>query len=503
MNRTDRAILAFLLALVTGFPVWGKTPNPATARADADVDVDTDVEQVGDLESQWLSVLLAGRKVGHARFDRRVADDRVVTRQFMRFEMGRDGTAVSISTDETHEESPDGQPLAFSNTSRISGLEMHMRGERQADGRFAVQSGGAGQLRDSTLEWPDGALLTWGIERHMREHGVKPGTRATVLSYQSMMQTAVPIDYEIIGVNTIDMPQGPMELIEVRQTMNFPGSKTESRAWMDSDLIMQRMTMDVMGQVLELIACDQACAEAPNQPAEILISALVDVPRRLTAAELAQPLVVELRSELPVKDWPGIDGQRVQPLDGQRYRVHTGVRDGNADPVAAPSERDLQRTDWLNHDAAEVQALLVDVELDDEPARRMQQLQGLVNRHISNKNLRIGYASASDAARLREGDCTEHAVLLSALARATGVPSRVVTGLAYTGDFGGKPSLVPHAWTAAWTGERWQAFDAALPGNQLRLAMHADDGDPWRFYDGLNVLNQLQVVEIEPLEIVD
>jgi transglutaminase-like putative cysteine protease len=127
----------------------------------------------------------------------------------------------------------------------------------------------------------------------------------------------------------------------------------------------------------------------------------------------------------------------------------------------------------------------------------MAALQDRVYRHISNKNLRIGYASAGDAARLREGDCTEHALLLAALGRAAGVPTRVANGLAYTDDFGsGGPVFVPHAWVAAWTGERWQAFDAALPGDQLRLALHADNGDPWRFYSGLDAMGSLQVESI-------
>lgn len=490
MNQTRRHPLFLLLVLLA-------LPLAAVAR-EPGVLVDVDGHQ--DTHTQWLSVLMGGRKVGHARFDRLTTTDRVITRQVMSFEMGRDGVSVSMTTDETHEESPSGQPLAFSNVSRISGLEMRMNGTRQPDGRFAVQSGAAGQLRDSVMEWPEGALLAWGMERQMLAAGIAPGTKGTAISYQSLMQTAVPIDYEIIGPVTLDMPQGQVELIEVHQIMHLAGSRSESRAWMDTDLLMQRMTMDIMGQTLELLACDRACAEAPNQPAEILLNALVAVPHTLQPDELSKPLVVGLRSEMPISDWPGIDGQRLQSVGGNRYRLLTGMDEKSGDPVAAPSERDLQRTDWLNHDAPEVQALLVDLELDSDPAQRMRQLQNLVNRHIANKNLRIGYASASDAARLREGDCTEHAVLLAALGRAAKVPTRVVTGLAYTSDFGGKPSLVPHAWTAAWTGKHWQAFDAALPGDQLRLAMHADDGDPWRFYDGLNVLNQLEVTAVEVLD---
>ena len=64
----------------------------------------------------------------------------------------------------------------------------------------------------------------------------------------------------------------------------------------------------------------------------------------------------------------------------------------------------------------------------------------------------VGDGSASEAARTREGDCTECAVLLAALLRANGIPSRCVNGLVYSeDDFAGqKDVFVYHMWTQAW-----------------------------------------------------
>ena len=58
-------------------------------------------------------------------------------------------------------------------------------------------------------------------------------------------------------------------------------------------------------------------------------------------------------------------------------------------------------------------------------------LRELVRTHITEKNYQTTYASASETARTRTGDCSEHAVLLSALLRARGIPSRVCHGLVY------------------------------------------------------------------------
>lgn len=54
------------------------------------------------------------------------------------------------------------------------------------------------------------------------------------------------------------------------------------------------------------------------------------------------------------------------------------------------------------------------------------------------------------------GDCTEHAVLFTALARAAGLPTRLVAGTVY-----GVDAFLYHAWAEVWLG-RWLPVDPAL-----------------------------------------
>ena len=99
-----------------------------------------------------------------------------------------------------------------------------------------------------------------------------------------------------------------------------------------------------------------------------------------------------------------------------------------------------------------------------EAARRF------VTRYVQGINLSTGDATASEVARSRGGDCTECAVLLAAILRAQGIPSRCVTGLAYADtEFAGESDVfVYHMWTQAWiaapsgNGGRWLDLDAAM-----------------------------------------
>lgn len=60
-----------------------------------------------------------------------------------------------------------------------------------------------------------------------------------------------------------------------------------------------------------------------------------------------------------------------------------------------------------------------------------------VHQHVDQKGLDRGYAPALATLLSRAGDCTEHSVLYSALARALGIPTRLVDGVVVDGGRAG------------------------------------------------------------------
>ncbi len=64
--------------------------------------------------------------------------------------------------------------------------------------------------------------------------------------------------------------------------------------------------------------------------------------------------------------------------------------------------------------------------------------------------------SAIDVLQKREAECQGHAYLYAALARALGIPTRVVNGIVYSEDFGG---FLYHAWAESLVDGRWIAVD--------------------------------------------
>ncbi len=89
--------------------------------------------------------------------------------------------------------------------------------------------------------------------------------------------------------------------------------------------------------------------------------------------------------------------------------------------------------------------------------------------YVTTKSLNIGFATAGEVARTREGDCSEHGVLLAALGRINNLPSRVAVGLAYVPVFGNQDDIFGyHMWTQFYIGGRWVDFDAALRETDCR-----------------------------------
>ena len=71
--------------------------------------------------------------------------------------------------------------------------------------------------------------------------------------------------------------------------------------------------------------------------------------------------------------------------------------------------------------------------------------------------------TALDALRERRGECQSHTYLFAALARATGIPTKIVNGLVYSEDYGG---FLFHAWPEVFVGE-WRALDPTLGQDRL------------------------------------
>ena len=107
------------------------------------------------------------------------------------------------------------------------------------------------------------------------------------------------------------------------------------------------------------------------------------------------------------------------------------------------------------------------------------------------KNLEWKHVTSADAAQTlatREADCSEFSALYVAMARSLGLPARMVTGLAFSGNsFGG------HAWVEVWVG-KWVELDPTW-GTDFVDATHIRDSS-----NALVTSAALNLIDLEVLE---
>jgi hypothetical protein len=88
------------------------------------------------------------------------------------------------------------------------------------------------------------------------------------------------------------------------------------------------------------------------------------------------------------------------------------------------------------------------------PAGKIARILDWLRKNIERAPLDV--FSALDVLEKRKAECQGHAYLYAALARAAGIPTRIVSGLAYSEDFDG---FLYHSWAESWDGARWRPVD--------------------------------------------
>ena len=451
-------------------------------------------------QETWYSVHLDGRKIGHMRSLRaEEPDGRIRHEQSLSLTIERSGSRLGLATQERSWESAAGEPLAFEHQIDSAGSVTRTRGMLRG-GQLEVETEQQGRVQRQRLPWPEGALLAEGQRLRAERFGYAPGTHYDVLAFDPGALQALRMHTEVGPPQAVEVHGVRETLVPLAQTVDLGGVRTRSLAWVTPDgHDLRRLSLPAIGLQLEMLACDRACALAPVQPTDLLASTLVDAPQPLTPRLLAGPLRYRLR--LAHGEGASMDQAPGQALEKLAAPGEFALRvDPRGEAALPPRAEDLASNRWLQADDEKVAALAREAARGARgPEAQVAQLERFVRGYITTKSLRVGYASAREVVEGREGDCTEHAVLLAALVRALGIPARVATGIAYAPAYVGKRDVfVPHAWVMAWVDGEWRGYDAALPRFDAgHIAFTVGDGDPFRFYGGIELLGGVDILAVE------
>lgn len=458
-------------------------------------------------KERWYVVRVDGKKMGHQRAITVSSAERVRQTEILDIEMDRGGEKAALFSESMTEETSAGRPVGFAVRFRASAQETITKGNVRPDGQIEVTETVNQQARAPRLVKLDqGALFPHGALLRLRQAGLKPGVEVDLIAFDPTVMSSLTVHTKVLRKARRQTIEGELELLEVQQIMRIAGTEVESNAWVNADFDVYEMRTTIGGLAMQMQLSTRAEALANNETANYFLEQFVRSPRALSPEEQQSGLSyrIQLKKNAGTARLPQTDEQSVAPSsDG--YLVTICERCGKS-PLDQRSAQNLrehsQPSAWLqSDDPALKNAALQNTKGAKTELEKMQRLQDFVSAHISQSNLSTGYASAKEAFENRTGDCTEYALLLAAMARAVGIPSRVAGGLAYSPAYlGQNNSFIPHAWTQAYVQGRWRSFDAALGQFDAgHITLSVSDGSPTSSFAGAALLGNVQIQSVQPL----
>jgi hypothetical protein len=464
-----------------------------------------DTSAVESLE-RWYVVRSEGKKIGHLKQTQSVQDGIATLTDTMSIELTRSGQTMSLYQETQTRESLTDGPLSFSSRVQASGMQAELNATRNAAGAFDIREKVAGVEHQRTLKVEPDVLFPYALLQKVDSMDLKPGSKFSLRAFDVSTESALTLETEILSKAMRKTFQGEQELLQVRQSMKVSQSTVDSLSWVNAEFEPLEVNTEIAGLKLEMQAASAARALSENDTLEIFEPQLVQSPRPLKISEQNKPVRWTFSYLRPTQALPAnTDEQRVETA-GKGFSTLVCARCGSEAKLSVDQLKTYtQASAWLQSDTAELRnaaAKAVGKTTKRSAADTMRKLQTFVATHLKDKTLTVGFASALEAYKTQSGDCTEHALLLAALGRAQGVPTRVVAGLAYVDRYAGKRGVfVPHAWTQAHIDGHWQSFDAALGAFSSGHVVLSLDGDnPTSFSDAISLLGNVRVDKVDVLE---
>ena len=462
--KNSVVITALVVSIVL---IFGSTPSSAES-------FDYKNPPQGVFYDEWMNVDMLGQKVGYMHLQMSRAGEDVNTQSLMTISLKRVGSPVTISTLQTTTETLSGEPRKFTSEMDASVQKLHMHGTIQ-DGKVTVASKQYGAAVVNKYDFPTGAVMVWGNSRIQAKMGYATGTEYSFDMYEPSLaaDTSGKMDVKIVGKETIEHGGKQVQAIHVTQKTRYPAMPGEmvTETWMNEDGIPLKSSSSLIGMQMILVRTTKDKALADFSPPEFFMPTTIKVNRsidREKARRIEFQLLLKDKTQ-QMSQLPQTDMQTPGEVSGHSARLivqrldHQSLKKVEKQSFGPEFAEFLKANPIINSDDPAVLAMAKEARRDaNKPYEIADNLRKYVTTTIKNKNLDVGFASASEVCRNKEGDCSEHAVLLAALGRACGLPSRIVCGLVYVPVFGGADDIFGfHMWTQFRIGDKWVDFDAA------------------------------------------
>jgi hypothetical protein len=417
----------------------------------------------------WDAYYVQGVKAGfiHTKVTRLTRGNGALlrTEQLLKLKVERSGQPFEATLTAECVERPEGGIESFRASIPLGARPLEIRGQAKGD-TLQWQRIAGGQAERMSDKMPAGLRGFAGVEQSIADQPMEPGHERTIAQLQLPPQYLIDqVKLSAADYEPVELLSGTFELLKIREVSRLPdGGTLEMTLWANREGEVLKSYTE-LGKI-EIFRTTRELAESTADDAKIDLAFDVAVPldRRLPNGRETRRAVYEVTMDGgdPAKLFPQSAGQQVAAHDAGAALVTVTAVEPLLE-AAASSQTDpsyLRSSSLAQRDDPRVAAMAreaADKSLTGWPLAVA--LEKYVRQKVAIKDYSQAFASAAEVAVTRQGDCTEHAVLLAALLRARGVPARAAMGLVYQ-DRG--PTFAYHMWNEAWINGQWVPLDATL-----------------------------------------
>lgn len=437
---------------------------------------------VGSTEREiWEVAMMQGSRVGYSRtVIRRLNENgqgRVLIEGAMHLAIRRFGTPMTMEIRFASIETADGALLGCESVISQAAATVVTKG-RVADGNLELQTTTAGKTTRTTIPWSSEIGGFYAVQQSLLRKPMEPGERRTVRALEPGTTSISTTDLVARDRETVDLLGTQSELLRIDTTTTLENQTIRGNLWVDRDGEIWKTRTDMLDLQQIRVAKEEALRAAEPGQLDFAWNTAIPVDRALERPHATRRVRYRVRLEggNPAEVFASGPSQQVRSIDAQTAEITVvalrpdrsnaaGLSGGDGKGAAGsgqsadlPTAEDREPNNWIqSDDAAIVVAANEAAGKIDDPWQAALALERCARERIRRPGFSQAFDTAADVMRSGEGDCTEHAVLLAALARARGIPARVAIGLIYS-----KQSFLYHMWSELYIHGQWIPMDATL-----------------------------------------
>ncbi len=284
------------------------------------------------------------------------------------------------------------------------------------------------------------------------------GEEVRLESFDPLTLSKSPARVRCLARESLDLGMGPIATRRLQVTMGG----VRSLAWVDEGGEVVRAETP-FGLVLQKIdgPREAELAAPTGEGLEELLGRTAIRPSGQRPFRTARTMTVEIRGREagPLDERPLPEDEVQVSLGENRYRLTVPPTPGAATAVEAPDAAYLAADTFAQADHPKIRRQASDIVAGEtDPWRRARLIHDWVFTRIE-KHPVVSIPSALEVLEKRRGDCNEHTVLFTALARAAGLPTRIAIGIVWSDELDG---FYYHAWPEVHLDGRWLWMDPTL-----------------------------------------